>query len=203
MLVTLEGISMDVKPLQAENAPSPMLVTLEGITVFLQPTIKAFDAVSIIALQLSRLSYFVLPEATIIDVRPLQYPNAHSPMLVTLEGISMDVKPLQTENAPSPMLVTLEGITVFLQPTIKAFDAVSIIALQLSRLSYFVLPEATIIDVRPLQYPNAHSPMLVTLEGISMDVRPIQPENALSPMLVTLYTTSLYVTEEGITTSPE
>jgi hypothetical protein len=32
MLVTLDGISMEVKPLQSQNAALPMLVTLEGIT---------------------------------------------------------------------------------------------------------------------------------------------------------------------------
>ena len=56
MLVTLEGIVIDIKPLQPLNAPSPMLVTPEGILVLLHPVIKVFEAVSIMALQLFRES---------------------------------------------------------------------------------------------------------------------------------------------------
>ena len=37
MLVTLEGISIEVKPLQPEKADSPMLVTLEGISMEVKP----------------------------------------------------------------------------------------------------------------------------------------------------------------------
>ena len=55
MLVTLLGMHMEVR-LQPPKALPPMLVTLLGITVFLQPVINVFVAVSIIALQLSRES---------------------------------------------------------------------------------------------------------------------------------------------------
>ena len=72
MLVTLEGISTDVKALQPENAYSPMLVTLEVILVFLHPAIKVFVAVSIIALQLFRESYLAFPGSTTMEVKPLQ-----------------------------------------------------------------------------------------------------------------------------------
>ena len=78
MLVTLEGITTEVKPEQPENAFAPMLVTLEGITIEdkaiplnayapmlvtlegieepLHPTTKVFVAVSMMALHPSRLS---------------------------------------------------------------------------------------------------------------------------------------------------
>ena len=56
MLVTLLGMVIDVKPLQAEKATSPMPVTLLGMTVFLNPAISVLVAVSIIALQFSRES---------------------------------------------------------------------------------------------------------------------------------------------------
>ena len=39
-VVTLLGIMMEVRPIQPEKAPSPMLVTLFGIIVFLQPAIN-------------------------------------------------------------------------------------------------------------------------------------------------------------------
>ena len=74
-------------------------------------------------------------EGITTEVKPLQPENALLLMLVTLEGIWMEVKPLQPWNAPPPMLVTLLGIMVFLHPAINAFEAVSIIALQLFRES--------------------------------------------------------------------
>ena len=72
MLVTLLPMVIEVRPLQPEKADCPMLVTLLGIFVFGQPAISVLDAVSIIALQLSRESYFVFPASTLIEVRPLQ-----------------------------------------------------------------------------------------------------------------------------------
>ena len=72
MEVTLLGIVMDVKPEQPEKALPPMEVTLLGMTVVLQPEIKVFDAVSIIALQLSRESYLLFPLATVMEVKPEQ-----------------------------------------------------------------------------------------------------------------------------------
>ena len=56
MQVTEPGMVIEVKPEQLLNALLPMLVTVFGITVFIQPKIRVFDDVSIMALQLSRLS---------------------------------------------------------------------------------------------------------------------------------------------------
>ena len=69
-----------------------MEVTLLGMIVFLQPEIKVFDDVSIIALQLLRESYLVFPLATVTEVKPEQLAKAISPMEVTLVGIMMEVK---------------------------------------------------------------------------------------------------------------
>ena len=90
-----------------------------------------------------------------IDVRLEQFWKAYSPMLVTLLGIVMEVRPEQYSKAPSPMLVTLLGITVFLHPITRVFVAVSIMALQLFLLSYFVFPDATTIEVNPVQSAKA------------------------------------------------
>ena len=136
-----------------------MLVTLSGITVVMQPAINLFEAVSIMALQLLRLSYFLLPFDTMIEVKLLQYakaplsPKKSSSMLVTLLGIVIEVRPLQPSKAQDPMLVTLSGI---------------------------------VIEVRPMQSSNALFPMLVRLLEIVIEVRPRQPQKASSPMLVTL-----------------
>ena len=86
-----------------------------------------------------------------IATRPVQALKALSPIIVTLLGIVTLVSPVHSRNAASPMLVTLLGIVVFWQPAINVFVAVSIIALQLSRLSYFVLPVSTVMLVRPGQ----------------------------------------------------
>ena len=76
------------------------------------------------------------------------------------------------------MLVTDEGMVVVLQPATRVLLAVSIMALQLSRESYFVLPASTLMLVKPVQPSNALSPMLVTDEGMVMLVKPVQPSNA-------------------------
>ena len=67
-------------------------------------------AVSIIALQLLRLSYTVFPLETVIEVSPLQPVNAKSPIEVTEFGMINDAKPLQLENAPPQMVVIPVGI---------------------------------------------------------------------------------------------
>ena len=70
------------------------------------------------------------------------------------------------------MDVTDFEITVFLHPTINVLEAVSIMALQLPRESYLVLPLSTVRLVRPSQPENAEMPMEVTEFGISTLVRP-------------------------------
>ena len=123
------------------------------------------------------------------------------------------------------MLVTEFGITVLMHPAISVFVIVSIIALQLSRESYFVFPDSTSIVARLEQFSNtlpfilatefgietlvrseqpenAELPMLVTELGMVTLVK-LQPRNAYSPMLVTKYSLLSYVTFSGITTEPE
>ena len=73
---------------------------------------------------------FVTLSGMWMEVRLEQPEKAHPPMVVTLFGISIEVNPLHPSNAQFPMPVTLEGILVFLHPTIKVFEAFSIMALQ-------------------------------------------------------------------------
>ena len=56
MLITELPMVTDVKPSQPRKAYSPMLVTELGMIVFLHPVISVLVAVSIMALQLFRLS---------------------------------------------------------------------------------------------------------------------------------------------------
>ena len=87
----------------------------------------------------------------VTEVKPVQYPKALSPIDVTELPMVTEVKPEQPQKALSPIVVTEPGIMVFLQPLIKVLVAVSIIALQLLRESYFVFPLSTTIEVKPLQ----------------------------------------------------
>ena len=82
------------------------------------------------------------------------------------------------------ILVILFGITVVLHPCINVLVAVSIIALQLLRLSYMVLPLSTTIDVIPSQPENTSLPIVVALLGITINVRVIQLQKAHSSILV-------------------
>ena len=84
-------------------------------------------------------------------VRPEQPEKAELPMLVTPLGITTLVRPGHRLNALSPILMTLLGIIVLLHPITRVLDDVSMIALQLFLLSYFVLPFSTTMLVRPEQ----------------------------------------------------
>ena len=90
--------------------------TLLGIMVFLHPIISVLLLVSMIALQLSRESYFVLPFSITIEVKPVQPRNAASPMDVTLLGMVIEVKPLHSWNAKFPIDVTLLGMVIEVKP---------------------------------------------------------------------------------------
>lgn len=115
MNVTELGISKLVRPLQSENAKTPMDVTELGMTVFIQPEISVLLAVSMMALQLPRESYLGLLPATVILVRAMQPEKGLSPMEVTELGMSMLVKPLQPENADQPIEVTELGIVMLVR----------------------------------------------------------------------------------------
>ena len=84
------------------------------------------------------------------------------------------------------MLVTLFGITVFIHPESNVLDFVSMIALQLFLLSYFLFPCSTFIDWRLGQYFKIVAPISVTDFGIVIEVRLEQPSKASLPILVTL-----------------
>ena len=92
-----------------------MLVTEFGIVVFLHPAIKVLDAVFIMALQLLRESYLVLPDATEMLVKPVQPANAAKSMLVTEFGMVTLVRLEQYANASCPMLVTEFGMVTLVR----------------------------------------------------------------------------------------
>ena len=119
----------------------------------------------------------------VIEARDTQPSKAHVPILVTEAGIVIEAREEQPRKAESPILVTEEGITLFLHPATSVFVFRSI--MQLFSLRYTLLLLSTVIDVRKEHSPKAHSPILVTEEGIVIEVREEQPSKAESPILVT------------------
>ena len=97
--------------------------------VFLQLAISVFEAVSMIALQLSRLSYFAFPDSTSIDARLVHPPKIFVPRFdtdfgMTLSGMVIEVSFSQSVNAPEPIVQTYSGIVTeasFLQPLKASF----------------------------------------------------------------------------------
>ena len=75
------------------------------------------------------------------------------------------------------MILTLFGITVLLQPITKVFEAVAIIALQLSRESNVVLLPSTSMEVRLVRELKALYAISVRPLPILMLVRAVQPWN--------------------------
>ena len=86
MLVTLLGIVILVRPLQAKKAEEPMLVPLVILT-----TNEAGLACSTTVLTIS--------DGPVMLVSPVQYAKALEPMRVTLSGIVMLVSPVQPRKA--------------------------------------------------------------------------------------------------------
>ena len=95
------------------NAYSPIVIIVDGIVVFLVPASNVLVAVSIIAFELSLLSYTRLFLSTFILVNPVQFSKAELPMLVTLLGITTAVNFVQSTKAPDTISVTLSSITNF------------------------------------------------------------------------------------------
>ena len=88
-------MTKSARPQQPKNASDPIRVTVAGITVFLQLAINVFVFVSMMALQLSRESYTLLPAATVILVRSRILEKAPEPILITDSEITMSVKFMQ------------------------------------------------------------------------------------------------------------
>ena len=101
-------------------------------------------------------------------VRLVQPEKAQHPISVTESGMTMLVRPVQPEKADSQITVTESGLTVVEQPEIILFVAVSMMALLLSRESYFLLPSDTQMLVRPVQPEKAFRPIAVTESGMTM-----------------------------------
>ena len=91
-------------------------------------------------------------------------------MLVTWPGmVKEDMS--RPEKAFVPIEVTLLGMVLVMPPTINELVSVSMIALQLSRESYFGFPDSTSILLMLGHPKNAKLSMSVTLLGKVMNAR--------------------------------
>ena len=97
----------------------------------------------------ARMPMVVTELPIVTDVSLEQSQKAPSPIEVMELGMVTEVSLEQSSKACSPMEVTELGMVVFLQPTIKLFVDVSIIALQLLRESYVPLFLSTTKEVSP------------------------------------------------------
>ena len=163
ILVTELGIVTEVRPVQPLKAYCPILVTEFGIVIEerLEQSWKVASSILVKEFEI------------VTEVRPLQPRKAETPILVTELGIVREVRPEQFWKAETPILVTLLGIIVFLHPITRTFDSVSMMALQLSLLSYDLFPFSTVIKV--ILEQSEICPITVTDSGIVIDVRLEQP----------------------------
>ena len=108
----------------------------------------------------------------VIEDSESQRENTLRPRVVTLFGIVIEVREEQLRKAPLARVVIVLGMIVFLHPLISVLVAVSISALQFSRLSYLALPFSTTIDTRLVTSSGKkESPILTTLLGITIEVK--------------------------------
>ena len=145
----------------SRKAVTPSLGTYKVICVFCNPELSVtliFDGSvwnKIISFRFSHPSN-AHPPISVTDsemlmlVSALHLANAHSLISVTVSGMLMLVSASHSSNALSPISVTDSGITVLVQPCIRRFAFVSMMALQLPRESYTLFPSATIILVSAL-----------------------------------------------------
>ena len=86
----------------------------------------------------------VIPADSFTVVRSSSAQKAAHPNDVTLLGITISLSPGLPLKAISPKAVTVLGMTVLTQPIRRVLEAVSMMALQLSRESNVVLPASTL-----------------------------------------------------------
>ena len=201
------GRSMEVSPLQPENAEPPIVVTELGIVTFVNPVHPEKVLFPIDVMVLGRS----------MEVSPLQFSNADPPMEVTEFGIVMLVifepftKSLGSCCTSFPM-VTLSILVLGIDPIepqfvfhVKSFipehpsnALASMVVTEYGILTLLrpVHPEKVLfsidvmvlgrsMEVSPLQSRNAQEPIEVTELGIVTSVRLVQPENAELPIVMT------------------
>ncbi len=171
MLITEDGIVMELNPVTSRKALAPMLVTEDGMVMELNPVTS----------RKALAPMLVTEDEIVIDVTPVAYWNALSPMLVYVSICTL-VAPYNNavapDNAPLPL-----NILVIHDTVIPDFPYNILVPGVLLRPSRSVDSSKTAL-VNP-ELENAFSPMLLTDDGMVTDVRPVAPWKALAPMLLT------------------
>jgi len=195
MLVTDDGMTMDVKPIIPWNALAPMLVTDDGIVMDVKPVIP-WNALA---------PMLVTDDGMTMDVKPVIPWNALAPMLVTDDGIVMDVTLLAFKKAFAPILLCVAIITVAAPYNNAVAPVNSPLPLNTLEDNDTVIPDFPYnvlfgpdVIPRPIkrvgsskmaviipELRNASEPMLVTAAGMVIVVIPVIPWNAFDPMLFT------------------
>ena len=96
ILVTEEGMFMEVRELQHSKAYIPILVTQDGISYFSKPTPARIRLLSFLLNNtLFSELYIGFDSSTVMVVRELHEAKAPSSILVTEEGMFIEVRELQ------------------------------------------------------------------------------------------------------------
>ncbi len=129
-------------------------------------------------------SPIVVTELDIVTLVREQLLKALFPIVVTESGIVIELRE-RPKKEESPIILTDSGIIVYSHPAIRVLVAVWIMALQLLRLSYIVLPLDTVIFINEVQRAKIPIPILLTESGIVIEVSPVHPKKAFLPIVVT------------------
>ncbi len=195
MLVTFDGIVIDVKPVIPWNVAPRMLVTDDGIVIEVKPVIPRNALAPML----------VTDDGIVIEVKPVIPWKALAPILVTDDGIVMDVTLLAFRKALAPMLLCVVIITVAAPYNNAVAPVNSPLPLNTLEdndtlipdfpnnvlLSPDVIPKpSSRVDCSKMalvipELRNASEPMLVTAAGMVIVVIPVIPWNAFDPMLFT------------------
>jgi hypothetical protein len=183
ILVTLDGMVIDFKPITSWNALSPILVTLDGMVIELKNTLRN----ALLA---------ILPYPSMITVVACGKLIGGFKVSLDVPVKVIDVKP--TENALKAILVTLSGMVIddklvapknALLAILPYPSMITVVACgKLDIDGFKISPDVPVkvIDVKPVAPPNALGPILVRFDVPAkvIDAKPVAPSNALSPILV-------------------
>ena len=160
ILVTEEGMFIEVREWQSQKAIYAILVTQDGISYFSKPTPARIRMFSFLLNNtLFSELYTGFDSSTIMEVRELQPSKASHSILITEEGMFMEGRELQPSKIPKSIFVTEEGMFMDLrelQP-LKAFHPILVteegMCMEVRERQFWKAPPSIPETRYPLTYP--------------------------------------------------
>ena len=173
---------IEVKPLQPENASSPIMVTelpivntLSDVLFFIKASEVFRPKYRVVIGELGKLNpeIDVAPSAIISSVKPLQLLNAEEPIEVT----------------ELPIVNFLRDVCFFINTSEVFLPKYRVVIGELGKLNPEIgaVPSAINSSVKPVQPENALSQINVTELGMVIEVKPVQLRNAFAGIVFTLF----------------